>query len=75
MSNEPLPTSDRVRQTLDRVSASLGCTVDALLTGCGLPVDLVQTDELLKLWSSLHTEEERERVLRAIREIAVVATN
>lgn len=68
MSNGSSPSSDPARHALERVAASLGCTVEALHSEEGLPAELVNLDELLGHWAALRTDEQRQRVLHAARE-------
>jgi hypothetical protein len=60
---------DKRGRVLARLAALLGCSTNAFLTGEEAPAELAQSDELMRLWCTLRTDDERQRALASVRAI------
>lgn len=67
--NQDSPLDGATPSSLSRLAAALGCTVEDFYGR--LPADVARLSEVVRLWGSLTCDDDRERVLRLLRERAM----
>jgi hypothetical protein len=66
--NQGSPLDGRIPSSLNRLAVALGCTVEDFYGS--LLFNVSQLSEVVDLWTSLTCDDDRERVLRLLRERA-----